>query len=135
MPKPKSNNLKAALTNSLQAEDEAVRDRFERAESLLGQSAKKEVEKSADIIKEDLVYPVPEPKQKIIRDSFTMPEEDAQLIGILQQRCLVSLNIATNKSELIRAGLHALRDMSNEELQQVIESLEKIKTGRPAQKK
>jgi Arc/MetJ-type ribon-helix-helix transcriptional regulator len=43
--------------------------------------------------------------------------------------------MATNKSELIRAGLHALMQMNDAELKQMLDGLEKIKTGRPAQQK
>lgn len=128
MKKPSSSNLKSALTSSLKAEDTAVRNRFERAESLLGQVPTPEAEPT----------PNPQPvesKQKIVRDSFTMPEADAKLLGVLQGRCLTALSMATNKSELIRAGLHALMQMNDAELKQMLDGLEKIKTGRPAQQK
>jgi hypothetical protein len=128
MKKSRPSNLKAALTNSLKAEDSAVRDRFERAESLLGQTPKPEAPATNN-------PPPVERKQKTIRDSFTMPEEDAKLLGVLQERCLTALSLATNKSELIRAGLHALMQMDDVDLKQVLDGLEKIKTGRPAQQK
>jgi hypothetical protein len=128
MKNSRPSNLKAALSNSLKAEDSAVRDRFERAESLLGQTPKPETEPATNPLP-------PERKQKTIRDSFTMPEEDAKLLGVLQERCLTALSLATNKSELIRAGLHALMQMDDGDLQQVLGGLEKIKTGRPAQQK
>ena len=38
------------------------------------------------------------------------------------------------KSEVIRAGLHILESLSDEELVEVINRLEKVKTGRPTEK-
>ncbi len=122
--------MKSALTASLKAEDEAVKNRFEKAESLLGDSAEltsqPKVASATDERKEKKqVKP-----EKVIRDSFTLPSEDYELIAAIRQRCLNSaLNV--NKSEVIRAGLHFLNKVSDEELMQVFEGLEKIKTGRP----
>ncbi|MHC5719383.1 MAG: hypothetical protein ACYTX0_46875, partial [Nostoc sp.] len=69
--------------------------------------------------------------EKVIRDSFTLPSGDYELIATIRQRCLKSAVNAT-KSEVIRAGLHILQSLSDKELIRAIESLEKVKTGRPA---
>lgn len=125
-------SMKSALTSSLRAEDEAVRNRFQQAESLLEEKTQqtsnqpKNLQKS---LKEDALQP--EKKQKVIRDSFTLPSGDYELIASIRQRCLKSAVNAT-KSEVIRAGLHILQSLSDEELIRAIESLEKVKTGRPA---
>ena len=70
-------------------------------------------------------------KTKVIRDSFTIPENDYGLIKVLKQKCL-ALGIHVKKSELLRAGLHALNNMNDKNLSGLIDSIEKIKTGRPA---
>lgn len=116
-------NIKSALSSSLQAEGETVRDRFEKAESLL-KNKSSQVDPSAD---------APPPKEKVIRDSFTLPSKDYELIATIRQRCL-KLATNVNKSEVIRAGLHILESLSDEELLQAIERLEKVKTGRPIEK-
>lgn len=67
---------------------------------------------------------------KVIRDSFTMPVGDYELIGILKAKC-IGLGIAVKKSELLRAGLHALSRISDESLAQVVRAVESVKTGRP----
>ncbi|MBD0262480.1 MAG: hypothetical protein ICV78_07045 [Tolypothrix sp. Co-bin9] len=72
-------------------------------------------------------------KEKVIRDSFTLPSGDYELIATIRHRCLNSAVNAT-KSEVIRAGLHVLLSLSDEDLISAIESLEKVKTGRPAGK-
>lgn len=66
----------------------------------------------------------------VIRDSFTMPVGDYELIGALQQRCL-ELGIAMKKSELLRAGLATLHGLSDQSLMQVAAAIENVKTGRP----
>jgi len=120
--------MKSALTSSLKAEDEAVRNRFEQAERLLEEKTQQQrnLQRSQ---REDA--PQPEKKEKVIRDSFTLPSDDYELIATIRQRCLKSAVNAT-KSEVIRAGLHILQSLSDEELLRAIESLEKVKTGRPA---
>jgi hypothetical protein len=71
---------------------------------------------------------------KVIRDSFTMPVADHQLIGLLKRRC-IGLGIAIKKSELLRAGLASLEGLSDESLAQVVSAVESVKTGRPPGKK
>jgi hypothetical protein len=63
-----------------------------------------------------------------------MPAADYKLIGVLKQRC-IGLGIAMKKSELLRAGLAALDLMPDQELAQVVATVESVKTGRPPGKK
>ena len=67
---------------------------------------------------------------KVVRDSFTMPVIDYMLIGALKARC-IGLGFAVKKSELLRAGLHVLGRISDENLAQVVAAVESVKTGRP----
>jgi hypothetical protein len=69
-------------------------------------------------------------KVKVVRDSFTMPKNDYAKIGELKQLCLQD-GIHVKKSELLRAGLHALSKLSAAQLKTALSSLEKIETGRP----
>jgi hypothetical protein len=71
---------------------------------------------------------------KVVRDSFTMPVVDYILIGALKKRC-IGLGFAIKKSELLRAGLHVLGRISDENLAQVVAAVESVKTGRPPGKK
>jgi hypothetical protein len=111
--------MKEALANSLQAEDAAVRNRFEKADSLFGDRPESLPEK--------------DDKSKVVRDSFTLPAQDYDLIAVIRGRCLASA-VSVNKGEVVRAGLHALQQMSDTELLQIVEGLEKVKTGRPSGK-
>ncbi len=69
-------------------------------------------------------------KVKVIRDSFTMPQNDYAKIAELKQVCQKS-GLQVKKSELLRAGLHALGKLSAAQLKQTIAQMEQIKTGRP----
>jgi hypothetical protein len=71
-----------------------------------------------------------ETKVKVIRDSFTMPQNDYAKIAELKQVCL-KVGMHAKKSELLRAGLHALGKLSAAQLKQTIAQMEQIKTGRP----
>lgn len=69
-------------------------------------------------------------KAKLVRDSFTMPPGDYELIAQLKQRAL-KLQRTTKKSELLRAGLQALAAMSDQQMLRTLEGLSPVKTGRP----
>ena len=73
--------------------------------------------------------PSPAP-EKVIRDGFTMPADDYALIAQLQATGLAA-GLAVSKSAVLRAGLHALKAMSPDDLHQVFAALEKVKPGRP----
>lgn len=65
-----------------------------------------------------------------MRDSFTMPKEDYALIAGLKDRTLV-FKRPTKKSELLRAGLHALQALTDPALRKALDSLTPLKAGRP----
>ena len=69
-------------------------------------------------------------KVKVIRDSFTMPQSDYDLIAALKEKALRS-GLHVKKSELLRASLQALSKLTGPQLKRALSSLEKIKTGRP----
>lgn len=69
-------------------------------------------------------------KAKLVRDSFTMPQADFDLIATLKQRALVFQRPA-KKSELLRAGLHALLALGDVELRAALDDLTPLKPGRP----
>lgn len=71
-----------------------------------------------------------EGKEKVVRGSFTMPKADYNIIAEIKQKALKT-GLHVKKSELLRAGLHALSKLSAAQLKQTMSSLEKIKTGRP----
>jgi hypothetical protein len=129
-------SIKSALNASLKAEDEAVKSRFEKAESLLGERTQPDDSPSDSPLPSTPTVPdVKEQpkKERVIRDSFTLPSGDYDLIAAIRQRCLGSA-VNVTKSEVVRAGLHALMEMPEEDLLRLIGNLEKVKTGRPINK-
>jgi hypothetical protein len=72
----------------------------------------------------------PKLKQKLVRDSFTMPRADFDLVAALKER-LLSLRVFAKKSELLRAGLHALTAQSDAQLSATLKALTPLKPGRP----
>ncbi|WP_283148014.1 hypothetical protein [Silvimonas soli] len=73
-------------------------------------------------------------KPKVIRDSYTIPESDYAKLAELKKKSL-ELGIHVKKSELLRAGLHALEALPVARLKTLLGKIENIKTGRPAAEK
>lgn len=116
-------DMKKALGASLRAEERAVKSRFERAETAL--AGKKSRTTS---------QPPAEAPTKVIRDSFTIPESEYELISRIRKRCMKA-GVGANKSEVLRAGLAALEAMPDRELTSLFGKLPRVKTGRPPAKK
>jgi hypothetical protein len=119
-------DMKSALTKSLVTERKAVEDRFSKAESIIGGG-------EYPVQQEKRTKPGPKLKQpfkRVIRDSFTMPEEDYRLIAQIKSECM-RLGIEVNKGEIVRAGIKLLASMKSENLRQAIRVVERVKTGRP----
>lgn len=66
----------------------------------------------------------------LVRDGFTMPADDFALIAQLKARALKGQR-AAKKSELLRAGLHALAALDGAALVAALDRLAPVKTGRP----
>ena len=71
-----------------------------------------------------------EHRLKVVRDSFTMPQNEYQKIAEIKAACLKA-KMRVKKSEVLRAGLQVLAELDPARLKFILNSLEKIKTGRP----
>ena len=69
-------------------------------------------------------------KAKLVRDSFTMPQADFDLVAALKQRAL-RFERPAKKSELLRAGLHVLSALDDKRLRAALDALMPLKPGRP----
>jgi hypothetical protein len=67
---------------------------------------------------------------KTVKDTFSFPVADHAMIGDLMA-LLLKNGVKANKSEIIRAGLHALNGLSQEELMDSLEGIDRIPVGRP----
>lgn len=73
-------------------------------------------------------------KQKLVRDSFTMPEQEYAALGEMKKACLRD-GVDVKKSELLRIAVSLLRKMDVPQLQQALAELTPVKAGRPSKQK
>ena len=69
-------------------------------------------------------------KPKLVRDSFTIPKDEYQVLESLKNRGL-GLGQQVRKSELLRAGIQALAAMNDRAFLKAIGGVPTLKTGRP----
>lgn len=70
---------------------------------------------------------------KLVRDSFTMPRDEFELIDQLKERA-TGFRRPTKKSELLRAGLQVLSRLDDAQLLASLSALRPLKAGRPKNK-
>jgi hypothetical protein len=73
-------------------------------------------------------------KPKMVRDSFTIPKDEYEVLDVLKLRA-AKLGSPAKKTELIRAGMKAIAGMSDTALKAALASVPSLKTGRPAKGK
>ena len=66
---------------------------------------------------------------KVVRDGFTMPQADYDLLKALKAQCLKA-GVEVKKSELLRAGVQALAALSMADLAARLKALSPVKAGR-----
>lgn len=69
-------------------------------------------------------------KDKLVRDSFTIPKSEYQVLDTLKQRA-GKLGRPVKRSELLRAGVKALAAMGDAAFTDSLNAVPTIKTGRP----
>jgi hypothetical protein len=69
-------------------------------------------------------------KAKLVRDSFTMPEQEYAVLGQVKKAC-IKAGFEIKKSELLRIGVALISQLDMATLQNVLASLPQLKTGRP----
>jgi len=74
--------------------------------------------------------PVKAPKPKLVRDGFTIPKDEYQVLDALKARAL-GLEQHVRKSELLRAGIKALNGLSDRAFLKALAAVPTLKTGRP----
>lgn len=82
--------------------------------------------------KEDKVAKEDKPrKPKLVRDSFTIPKNEYEVIDQLKTRA-ARLGRPTKKSELLRAGINLLAGLSDSSFSAALADVPALKTGRPS---
>ncbi|MDB5853186.1 MAG: hypothetical protein JWR22_1227 [Herminiimonas sp.] len=73
-------------------------------------------------------------KPKLVRDSFTMPEDEYRLLGEIKKNCMRE-GFSAKRSELLRIGLAMICEVSTAELKRKLAELDPLKTARPKKEK
>lgn len=82
-----------------------------------------------------LAAPQPKVKKpKLVRDSFTMPELEYQVLGDVKKACLKA-GIEVKKSELLRVGVALIKQLDMSKLKAALTALPPLKVGRPKNEK
>ena len=74
--------------------------------------------------------PKPAKEPKVVRDSFTMPQSDFDIIDRIKLRA-IEWKQPVKKSEVLRAALHALEALTDAKVRALLTGLAPIKKGRP----
>jgi hypothetical protein len=68
-------------------------------------------------------------KPRLVRNRFTMLEEEYAVLGEMKKACLAA-GVPARKSELLRVAVSLLRKMDMPALQQALDALAPVKAGR-----
>jgi hypothetical protein len=112
--------MKKALGASLKAEEQAVKSRFEKANTVLLETAPAPREP-----------PQPKAAVQVIRDNSTITDGEDELLSRIKRRCMKA-GLNANKSDVLKAGLVALDAMRDREFERLFERLTRVQTVRPA---
>lgn len=94
-------------------------------------AAEKASPKAGVAAKSEKVKQAKPAKQRMVRDSFKMPETEYACFDIVKQR-LSALGKHVKKSEILRASLSVLTRLTDAEVLASVEALTPLKQGRPA---
>ena len=75
--------------------------------------------------------PAKEKKPKLVRDSFTFPKAEYDVLEAMKQRA-ARLKVTVKKTELLRAGIKSLSALNDAAFVSAIAAVPNLKTGRPA---
>lgn len=85
--------------------------------------------KSADEPNVRVTKKVPKGDSSIVRETFSLPPLDSELIEAVRQRGAV-VGVMLNRSEVVRAGVAALMTLDEDTFKRVVSGVPKLKSGR-----
>ena len=107
------------LRSTVAQQDAALVNRFDKADSVLLKAPESTTELRPSTR-----------KSSVVRDTFSMPQDDYARIEELRITAAREGRISTSKSEVVRAGLQALGSLSGQQLVEALCRLEKLVPGR-----
>jgi hypothetical protein len=131
-------DFKNIATDSLQKEEESIKRRFAAADQVLNRSAERtgrQAQKPKTT--QDKKKPKGKPGRKksaepVVRDIFSMPESDYQLIAKATRRC-AQAGTVLYKSQIARLALVALDSLNDRQLTDVIKTFAQREVERQQQ--
>ncbi len=73
-------------------------------------------------------------KPKLVRDSFTMPQSEYDVLAQVKKACIAA-GVEIKKSELLRIGVALLKNMDAKKIGEAKATLPALKAGRPSKHK
>lgn len=136
-------SLQTAVTKSMNAKSAKAKATSNKSATFKAATAKRAATKRPTVKKAQAAKPVSAPpvkfekstdvkakKTKLIRDSFTMPKGEYQVIDELKARA-AKLGHPVKKSEVLRAAIKQIAGLSDVALIAAMSAVPPIKTGRP----
>ncbi|MEI6660521.1 MAG: hypothetical protein WCL01_00250 [Comamonadaceae bacterium] len=94
-------------------------------------ASKSPVVRTSTAAKTVAAKPAKEKKPKLVRDSFTFPKTEYEVLEAMKQRA-TKLKVTVKKTELLRAGIKSLAALGDAAFLSAIAAVPSLKTGRPA---
>jgi len=123
---------KSAFRSSIKAEERAIEDRFDKAETVLAKGTRKGSKGAQTEATTAEATPPLVAIGKVVRDSFSMPEAEYRTVAAVQKR-MIKKEKVVSKSEVVRAAFSLLNKLGDKELIELFDSLPKVRPGRPAE--
>ena len=98
--------------------------------SVAGAASKRRRPARSDVTPKPVDPPLAKPRQKLVRDSFTIPKGEYVVLGELKERA-ARLIRPVKKGELLRAGIVALNAMPDRVFLATLSAVPSLKPGRP----
>lgn len=73
-------------------------------------------------------------KPKLVRDSFTMPQSEYDVLAQVKKSCIAA-GFEIKKSDLLRIGVAMLQKLDTKKINEALLSLTPLKAGRPSKHK
>lgn len=73
-------------------------------------------------------------KPKLVRDSFTMPQAEYDVLAEVKKSCIAA-GFEIKKSELLRIGVAMLQKLDTKKINEALLNLTPLKAGRPSKHK
>lgn len=125
---------KTVRTSAKSAAKPAVKPAAKPAVKVIAKPASKAPAVKAPALKKPAVKAVKVKKPKLVRDSFTMPQAEYDVLAQVKKACIAA-GIEIKKSDLLRIGVAMLQKLDVKKIGEAKAGLPALKAGRPSKNK